>query len=292
MSFNRLNKTKMRKLKSSLTLATLLVIVISLSPGCTKDTKEEAIDNETGSALDHAFAQATYDDVGAIADQAALSGFLSTYKFGKGKSILLAQCATIAHDTSITPKQVIVDFGTSNCLCIDVRYRRGKIIIAYNGAYRDSGSSHIISFDDYFVNDYKVEGTKTVTNGGHNLNGNLFFNISVDGLITSPSGNTLDWDSNRLREWVQGEGTPSWMDDVYEISGSATGNSLSGIDFTAVITDPLVIALNCKWVKDGNLEFTPAGLETRYIDYGHVGGNCDKLAKVTIAGYDFIIELR
>ncbi len=275
-----------------LLVMSMATVFILFTSGCKKDDKNEK-DQDTGSAVDHAFAEATYDDVNTISDQAAITGALWTYKSGGMENTLLSNCATITHDTTITPKLLIIDFGTSNCLCSDGRYRRGRILVTYSGAYRDSSSSHTISFNNYYVNDYKVDGSKTVTNGGHNSNGNLFFNISVNGLITAPGGQTLDWNSTRVREWTQGESTIfDWTDDVYQITGTASGNSFLGKNFTASISSPLVVALNCRWIKDGDLEFTPAGLYTRYIDYGHIGGNCDRLAKVTINGYDFIIELR
>jgi hypothetical protein len=279
----------------------LFLFSFMIITSCKKE--EEHIDKNTSSAVDHAFAESTFDDAGIMADQAAISGDLTTYKNGVASNTSLSTCATISFDTTASPRIITIDFDTVNGPpCLDGRYRRGKIIVTYNGGYRDAGSVHTISFDDYYVNDYKVEGTKTVTNGGQNSAGNTYFNIDVVGHIISPQGATLDWTSTRVREWVSGEGTVWWIDDIYHITGSASGNSFGGEDFTAQITEPLVVDLACVsasplnpkpvYLKEGVLEFTPDGKYTRVIDYGYENGECDNKAKVTIADFEFVIILR
>ena len=74
---------------------------------------------------------------------------------------------------------------------------------------------------------------------------------------------------------------------ILEIHSNMTGNS-----FTATILSPLVIALDCRWIKDGTLEFSPSGKLKRTIDYGYPGGGCDKYAQVTIGNGTYVIELR
>lgn len=278
-----------------------MVTSVLIFNSCKKD--EEQIDKNTSSAVDHAFAESAFDDVGMMADQAALSGDLTTYKNGSPGNGLLSTCATITFDTTSSPRIITIDFDTVNgSPCLDGRYRRGKVIVSYNGGYRDVGSVHTISFDDYHVNDYKIEGSKTVTNAGKNSSGHTYFNIDVVGHIISPQGATLDWTSARVREWVDGEGTIWWIDDVYHITGTASGNSFGGEDFSAQITEPLVVDLSCVspsplnpkpvYLRDGILEFTPDGKYTRVIDYGYENGDCDNKAKVTIADFEFIIFLR
>ncbi len=49
-------------------------------------------------------------------------------------------CATIEFDIESNPKKVTIDFGETNCLCEDNRYRKGKIIVEYTGNYYEEGS--------------------------------------------------------------------------------------------------------------------------------------------------------
>lgn len=263
----------------------ILIIPVLLITSCKKD-KDEKADDDTGSAVDNAFADAVFNDASSISDQAVL-------RSGTDNIVQMTPCATITFDTTSNPKVVTIDFGPVNCLCNDGHYRRGSIIVTYSGAYRDSGSTHTISFSNYHIDDYHVQGTKTVTNEGTNLAGNSWFSIVVNGNITEPvNGAFLTWQSSRTREWVAGESTLNMLDDIYHISGTASGTAFSGVNFTAGITDPLVVALNCRWIKDGILEFTPSGFQTRVIDYGHVNGNCDAIALVTIGSNSYVITLR
>jgi hypothetical protein len=275
--------------KTGLFLAGLTLV---LATGCKKDDDNK--DADTGSAEDNAFAQSIFDDVKNMSDQAAAYGDLATYRNGTPEQTLLSQCATVTLDTTTTPRLITIDFGTTNCMCLDGRNRRGKIFVTYAGAYRDSGSVHAISFNNYYVNDYKVAGPKSVTNMGTNTSGNKWFNISIsNGMITAPNGLIMTYTSTRQREWVAGESTLlNWLDDVYHISGSAAGSSFAGVTFTATITDPLVVALNCWWIKDGVLEFSPTGVQTRVIDYGYQNGACDNKAEVTIGSNTYIVNLR
>jgi hypothetical protein len=99
----------------------------------------------------------------------------------------------------------------------------------------------------------------------------------------------MTWTSQRSREWIAGESTPlNWADDEYLISGTANGTGFNGNTFNVTITQALHIALNCRWIEEGKLEFTPSGKPTRYLNYG---SGCDALATVTINGIVFNITL-
>lgn len=243
------------KTKQLVVIGILAIFTVAISfTGCRKDKDEQ--DSETGSSIDNAFAEAVYDDAGTMADQAALNGELTSFKSSSDEGVLLNSCATITRDTLATPRVVTIDFGSVNCLCNDGRYRRGKIIVTYNGGYRDVGSVHTIGFDNYFVSDYQINGTKTVTNQGLNSSGHTWFSISVNGSLTSSTGQTMSRQSTRIREWISGEGTSIWSDDVYLITGTASGTTFNGNTYVASITVPLEIALNCRWIKNGVLELT------------------------------------
>lgn len=277
-------------LKLSYLLGLGSVMILS---ACQNDDESSPVsDTDTEAANDNSFAEATFDDAGTMSDQAADDGALSTYRI-PSEGNLLSSCATVTNDITVTPHILTIDFGPANCLCKDGKNRRGKIIVSYSGNYRDSASSHTISFSNYYVNNFKVTGSKTVTNQGHNANGHLYYSISVNGIINNTSGQTLTWNSNRTREWTTGEltfGLLGWLDDVYSITGSVSGTSFNGTSYTAVITSPLIVALDCKWINKGKFEFTPSGKATRVFDYGN--GTCDNKATVTISGVSYNITLR
>lgn len=273
----------------------VLILCCSLSIfiySCTKsNSSATGSDTDIQTSMDNSFAESTNNDVTTISAQSeddGLAGSLSDSAFG----YLLSPCATLSFDSSSVPHKITIDFGTDNCQCYDGKLRRGKILVAYTGHYRDSASTQNISFDNYYVNNYKVDGTQTVINNGHNAAGNLTFGIQANIVITDSTGKKLSYTSTRTREWVAGENTKGilgWKDDVYSITGTASGTSFNGVDFDAKITKPIIFALACRWIEAGTIDFTPSGKLTRTIDYGN--GDCDNKATITVAGINFDITL-
>ncbi len=270
-----------------------LSITVFVVAGCKKNKSE---DNDTSAAGDNAFAESTFNDVTNISDEAGFSGALSNYKLGAGNEGLLSSCATISFDSLYTADQdtIKIDFGSTNCAGNDGRNRRGIIYVYYTGHYRDSASLHTITFSNYFVNDNQVLGTKTVTNLGHNGSGHLVYDINVNGqIVLANSGGTVTWNSHRLREWTQGESTMMWSDDVYSITGTASGQSADGHNFTVDITTPLirVMSIGCRrHFVSGVLNLTPDNKPVRTVDFGT--GTCDDICTVTINSHTYTIHMR
>lgn len=262
----------------------LLLSVVTLTYfSCDK----ELIDTDTSVAVDNAIVEAIFADEQNIADQSS-TGDLVTYIPDFNESIL-SQCATITRDLTSTPKTITVDFGTNNCMCADGRERRGKIMITFTGAYKDSSSVITHGFDGYFVNDHEVKGTKTVTNEGKNSNGNFSFTIDVDAVVIKPAKDSVIWKSTRTNEWVEGDSTVNWTDDVYLITGDGSGVTSKGVAYVIEITKALRKEIGYKHLTEGTIEITPSGKNTRTIDYGD--GTRDNKATVTILNRSFNILL-
>jgi hypothetical protein len=279
-------------MKTPISKMLMLSLAIGLTfSACRKNKDEDILDKDTSSASDNAFAENTYNDVNNMADEAA-KGNLSSYVIANSSDDrnMLSTCATITRDTTVSPRLITIDFGASNCLCSDGRYRRGKVLVSYLGRYKDSASVHTITFNNYFVNDNQILGTKTVTNNGHNPAGHLNWSVQVNGqIIKASNGGTVTWTSSRNREMIAGELTTAWNDDVYLITGSANGTNAAGNNFSAIITTALRREIGCRHFVSGVIQFTPSGKPTRIIDFGN--GACDNLATVTINGNTYNITL-
>jgi hypothetical protein len=284
-------------IKRFLAFATVLTFV---SFGCKKD-KTEQPEFDTQTSVDNALAEGAFSDAENISSQAIENGnTLTTYRESVESYSVLSGCATVTltPDSSGNGGTIDVDFGSTNCLCRDYRYRRGVIHVNYTGAYRDSGTVITTTFTNYYVGRdpsymFQVTGTKTVTNMGRNTAGNLYYHIVVDGHLINANTVTMNWQSTREREWVAGESTTGingWTDDEYLITGSASGVNFEGTAYTANITTPLDVALDCRHIRAGVFELTPSGKPTRTLNYGN--GDCDSLATVTVNGTTFNIVLR
>lgn len=290
----------MKKSQFALLASTILLSAFIVIYGCKKEGETEEFDTQI--PQDNALAEATFNDVMEISNQAIdnQGSGLSTYRLTNIEGSLLSNCATV----TITPDSIgqggtlTVDFDSIPCACSDGRYRKGIINVAYTGSYRDSGAVITCTFQNYYVGKestfmYKVTGSKTVTNKGQNNLGHSWYSIDVNGQLQNKNGATLSWTSQRQREWIEGESTQgfaNWADDVYSITGTASGTTFEGKSYTATITKALRIALNCSWIEEGTFELTPSGLATRVFDYGTTG--CDNKASVDVNGAHFDITLR
>lgn len=277
----------MRKSRLLLYIATSAIIcsILIFSASCHKKSKEPVNPNpgstteDVGYASEQAIAEQSFNDVQTIADQSAnVTGSLHY----KATGITGGSCATVSRSGD----SIIIDFGPTNCLCHDGRYRRGKIIATFTGGhYADSGSVHTITFDNYYQNDNHITGTKTVTNMGHNSAGQPYFNISVTGSITRVSGGTISASWTKVRTWTAGYATTAVSDDVYQVTGSGTITRATGavIKINIPTTAPLVFAVGCDWIEAGSVIYTlPSGL-TRTLDYGTTPV-CDSIATITLPG--------
>ncbi len=290
----------LRRLTLILIPAAILVGMIFAS--CKKDSNSGGSANNSTDleiAQDNTLSESTYNDVTTMVDQAALSGGVSIVpssmesgQSSQNTSTLLSACASLTIDTVNSPHSITIDFGTTNCLCIDTRNRRGKIIATWTGQYRDAGTVVSVTFDNYAVNDNQISGTKTVTNMGLNGAGNLVYQIVVNGqIIKANNGGTITWASTRQREWTAGASTPlNLLDDTYSITGNANGTDTAGTTYAIAIQQPLVRKMNCFWFESGVISVTPAGKAVRTLDYGSSG--CDAKATLTILGISYPIVLQ
>jgi len=283
----------MKITKITLGLAMLTIVATSSLSSCKKREVIEK-DSDTSAALDETFSSTIANDMNTISDEAAGGNGLSSFRLVESNSVLNA-CTTIERDTMNPKKTITVNFGATGCPGNDGRIRKGSLIISFTGRYRDSLTVITIKPKDYFVNDHQVTGSKTITNKGHNSANHLVHTINANLQIIKPSGGgTITRQINRQREWIAGENTFDRTDDIYAITGSATGTNSNGNTVTTVITSPLIrnmSSVDCRrHFTKGTLEHTPAGKATRYVDFGN--GACDNQAVVTINGNAYNITLK
>ncbi|MFH2143454.1 MAG: hypothetical protein ABIJ97_13600 [Bacteroidota bacterium] len=274
-----------------------IITLLSLSVIALYSCKKFKENRSTTSSADNSLAENAFDDVFKVVNETAEdenpNKSTSVYSFGDCAQITINP----AWPDTTFPKEIVIDFGTIDCTGNDGRTRRGSIEYTITDRYRNSSSVITVTPNNYFVNDYKIEGLKKITNNGRNSNNNLNYTINVsNGKVTTPEDDIITWQSTRNREWIEGEATTfltdgnnGIMDDVYSITGNASGVSRNGTDFTVNITEALIAKLNCRWITKGKLEIIPDGLKTRKINYGD--GTCDNEATVEIENRTYNIIL-
>lgn len=271
--------------------AALLLSAAVVLSSCWRIDKEPDLDTSSNVTT----AEGAFDDIQKLTEDASKqNASQAQMRLVYGDSLQVT--IDPAWPDATFPKTITLDFG-EGVIGLDGKVREGVITIVATAPYQEPGAVLTTTPTDFKVNDYLVQGTKVVTNNGLNEAGNLNYDIIVTGgSITSPDGYTTTWESERNREWIEGQettfltdGLTGILDDTYSITGTASGVTANDRFFNFIITDPLIVSLDCHWVKQGVLELSPEGLNTRSIDYGD--GVCDNLATLTVNGNTYDITL-
>lgn len=271
----------------------LAALAVALTITSCNRNRLDPNDDDEDLVQKNALAEDTYNDAQSIADQAVNDGNLANYKTSQTDDIS-SDCATITKDSINGTKNVTIDFGPVNCMCRDGKNRRGKLFVTFTGRYREAGTVITTTFQDYYVNDNKVEGTKVVTNMGANGAGHLVYHVVLtDGKITLANGEgVITWNADKYREWIAGENTKIWSDDEFLIWGTRNGTRANGQSYAVVVEQRTALRriASCRWFVSGIAVITPDGKPTRTIDFGN--GNCDDEATLTIGRRSKTIRLR
>jgi len=271
----------------------LLTAGTFLLSSCQKNKSGAINDNDLSIAEDDALTENVFDDIMNSADNAVAIVDNDLYSGNLKSAVVSDSCPniTVDHpDTTRWPKVITIDYG-EGCTGFYGQTRSGMIKITITDRYRNPGATRTVELINYVINDIHVEGTKTVINNGRNDNGNLTFSIDlIGGVLTTPDSVTITREFSRTREWVAGDDTWNHWDDVYFITGSATGTNFKGEAYTRTITNPLEWAASCRFIKSGTILIEVGDRSAITLDFG--AGECDADATITKDGETRSIILR
>ena len=280
-------------MKTKVFLMMVALVILSFT-SCKKNSSAVIDQTSLNLADDDAVTDVVYEDVFNTADNATII-LDQTGKSINARSVNVApdSCPiiTIAHPTTAAwPKVVTVDYGAS-CSGINDNIRSGKIIIEVTGPRLQIGSRRTVTFDNYYFNGIKVEGTKVLENMGYNSNQNLVISVKLTGgKLTLPDGKTIERSMDHQREWIAGLLTKNIWDDECLITGTATGKNIDGIAYTNTIMTALHWTRACRFIVSGVVKIERDGKSPVEIDYG--SGDCDAKAVVTRDGVSKEILLK
>ena len=208
-------------------------------------------------------------------------------------------CVRYSYDTSSVDLLpiIIIDFDQSTgigCPFFENKIMTGKIIVSYSDIYAEESSTAYISFENFKINNELVQGNVKITCMGTNENENTYFNIEVtNGSITTSNG-VINWESNRTKEWISGRSTKfDRTDDMYNITGFSSGNSVNGNNFSVTILEKLNVSLNCSscTITSGKSKITINNDNiSKEINYGLNACDCDATIKLNDMDYSVIIN--
>jgi hypothetical protein len=234
-----------------------------------------------------------FDDAMGVSDEVGMSG---TGIFGR---TLSCPSVTLTHlnPPSVFPIRVVLDFGNTGCTGNDGRLRSGKINIEYTGRLLYPGSIATTTFDGFYIDSVHVEGTHKITNTSNGTTNRQYTVTVRDAKLTRPNGDYTKWKSDKVITQIEGLSTADFHDDVFSITGSASGQALKGNLLTgweSSITEPLVKRFTCHWIVKGKIRTVrintvPTSPWVAILDFGNL--TCDNQAVITINGVPHQITL-
>lgn len=273
---NTENTTIMKKLLfiTAVAFATFLTSCSKDEEVGTSDLIEE-MDADAEAAL-----ESNFEDIDLIAE----AGIAFADESGRVERDEILDCAEITHDKE--NKIITIDYG-DGCEIRGGRILKGKIIIEYNERKLIPGAFRIITFEDFFIDEVQVEGTRTLTNISESLEDNPTFSIVLEGgKLSFPDGTTATRDADHVKTWIRANNP---LNDEWHVDGEASGSNRRDVRYEIEILQTLVYKRACRanrvFIPVAGIKQITFGDSVAVINYGD--GDCDNEVTITLNGETF-----
>ena len=234
---------------------------------------------------DEAIADDIFEDMDEISMEAA--SYTTNGRMENDGKLSSVSCVTRSVERNQDMSNTVTLTFEGECEGPKGRIRTGTLVIDRSLDLENSTFTVSTTFQDFYVNGRKIEGTRTLVYAKDDSQ-LVTVNITlIGGKVTLEDGSVITREGNFTRTIDRESGEIS-------MSGSATGVNRFGISYTAEITTPMVFKKACA----GESFFMPAqgtkvvsreGKPDVQIDFGD--GSCDKSVTLTAEGERRTIEL-
>lgn len=271
-------------MKTKTFIRTLLLLAVVSFVACTKDDNDNSARLTSDDASINAKMDNISNDISLIAEDQLDQQ--STTRMNHPS--VLPPCATVTTVVSGNTWTRTIDFGTTGCAFTNGNgaILRGVITISGSTDFTQSPYVWNYSFTNFYYNDIRVEGTRTLSRTVQATSAlstpHPVVGIVLDLQITFPNGNTYHRTGNRTRELIVGFDTPlNFQDNVYSVTGNwtTTGSSTS---HTSTITTPLRIEIACQYKLVSGVIEIQRNNHRAVLNYG--AGTCDNNGTISIDG--------
>jgi len=266
-------------MKRTINFLSMIVAAALFTTACQEQSENpnQLSQDVVANVENEANAESAFEDVDDIS-------YESMFYYDDGARIEVSEespifCAVRTHDKEA--KSITLDFG-DGCEDMFGRVRSGKIVISYTDRIYVPGSVVTTTFENFYCDGKKVEGTRIRTNISESINDFLRFRIElIDGRVTWED-NTFatreaNWEVTRIR-------TANPINDERVRTGSASGMRRNGNVYTVTITKAIVWKRGCLPLKrimipiEGTKVIELENGNTITVDYGD--GTCDNLVTI------------
>lgn len=269
-------------------LTRILIASVSMAvflSSCTKD-EERLTSGDTADVISESMTDAYFEDVDDMSIVAAGSEdspsggrIASDDRFCAG--LLIGENATASSG------RLTINFGDG---CTDPRgnVRKGKLILDYAGG--PAGTVGFIvetSFENYYINGVKLEGTRTIELLSL-TESSIKHEITVENGKATWADNSV---STRASSFVR---EIDLSNEMVKLDGSASGTNRLGREYSMTINETLVYKRSC--VLEDGIYMAVAGVKTfnsagRQLTINYGDGGCDRSAIISVGDYSTSINV-
>jgi|TARA_B100000767_G_C19755317_1_gene532704 hypothetical protein len=269
------------------------ILIISLTFSCDKNIDNEFSKNDSISYLESILGITFDEDIEELVNDAFYSD-LTTSKVPKKrfKKDKYGRCASIYDDEQNNTKIITFD---GDCEGKKGQKRSGSIIVTYSGKKDGVGSFRQIDFDNFYLNDIKIEGVRRheIINIENEVDKTIQISLE-NGKMIYPDG-SLSTRSKNFTKVIKYKNDKQFSTSV---TGNASGLDSGGSSFDMKIISPIIFLNKCSDQQKNKKGIIPvAGIKNItkndfeiIIDFGD--GECDSLADITKEGITETVDLR
>lgn len=261
-------------MKKSLFLICFFLLGLFSFQSCQKDSNSASKTEQT--TAEDVLAQ---NDLSEIADAELDENLPDDLTSGSADDRGACVSITYAQPKGTWPNVITLDYGIGCTQPGGITFK-GKIIVNQSAKITTTGATRQITYDNFFVEGVKIDGSRTLTNAGFNAAGQPYFTKTGSETYTFPSGETATRTINHVRTMTEGYNTTPRADNVWQVTGTDSGVNRNGDAYTVSITTALTRKFTCPWLVSGVIELTVNG-KTRSLDFGD--GTCEREATLTLA---------
>jgi hypothetical protein len=243
------------EIKNGMIALALLLVIGTFSLSCSKEKGGDIPETDISLAQEDAFIEALFDDIDNMT-------FAEAQNQDNGEMTLQSSNENVCYtvdvdhpDTTTFPKVITVDFG-EGCTIVfngDTITRSGQVNITLTDRWFMPNAKLIVTFNNFYYNGVKIEGTRTTTNLGWNDRGNLEIGVKLEnGKVIFSEDLFITRTSDHLREHVLHFNS---LNDTIFVTGNASGINRYGEEYNRTIIDPVVIVrcadLDYRWAIAG-----------------------------------------
>ena len=282
---------------------TLLVLSFGLMTSCSEDGVSGFSENlSTTTVLETINSIAFEEDIDDLVSEsfdmsynaisARSADTTSDIEPKKFKGDKYGDCASVVVDEENNTKTITF---SEECEGKRGQTRSGNMIVSYSETQEEAGSYRQVSFDDFYLNGVKMEGTRRTEIISIGENGSKTMRTTLtDGKMIYEDG-TFKTKSAEMTRYIHVENDKK---QYSTLSGSKSGVSTEGVSFSMEITTPIKFVYDCfgegqrkrgKVPVEG-IKVTDDGEQIITTDFGD--GTCDTLVEISKDGEVETVDLK